>query len=53
MTPSPKAAGSGWTVPPSDSSAGLQVFARQDFFERVLKDLREALGIKQIVFREI
>lgn len=45
MTPSPKADGSGWMDLRSDTSAGLQVFAQQDFCEHVLKNLRDALGM--------
>lgn len=53
MTLSPKAAGSGWMVLLSDTFAGLQVFAQQDFFENVLKDLSEALEIKLILLLEV
>lgn len=53
MTLSPKAAGSGWMVLLLDTFAGLQVFAQQDFFENVLKDLSEALEIKLILLLEV
>lgn len=37
----------------SDTSAGLQVFAQQRFFENVLKDFGDSLEINQVLFQKL